>query len=119
MSVIASNSVNFVPIYQLLKSFSDTKPKEVAQNQQFEKISGNIFPVADVPVLNKMEQSVQVNPISSVQLLAQEKVLDEKLLKIQEVLQNADSLKLFIVDSKEKAMSQQANQSKQKAMFLM
>lgn len=127
MSVIASNSVNFVPIYQLLKNFSDTKPNGFSQSQQFEKISSNIFDFADLSIINRVGQT---NPISALlapeniekpnNVVFQEKVLDEKEknIEMQSVIQNADSLKSFIRNSKEEAMSQQANQLKQNAMLL-
>jgi hypothetical protein len=132
MSVIASNSVNFVPIYQLLKNFNEVKPKEV-QDEQIAKNTGSILDVAELSILNKVGQGPSSNPILSGKMSTEEDVpnlgnfvIQEKFSEAKQyqqhqldsVLKNTDSVRLFIADAKEKAMAQQANQSKQKALFL-
>ena len=126
MSVIASNSVNFVPIYQLLKNVSDVKPKEMPNEQLAEK-SGQILDVAELSNFHKIGQVGQSNPISSnggvgelPNFVVQEKVLEskQKQLDLQTVAKNTDSARSFIIASKEKAVAQQANQSKQNVIVL-
>lgn len=130
MSVIASNSVNFVPIRQLLKNFTDTTTSKGLEEEQFEKkVLDEILDVAEFSP-SRMAQS---NPISSEKLLingghnleksgvfSPEKdfELERNQFEAQSVVQNADSVRSFIVESTGKAMLQQANQSKQKALFL-
>ncbi len=127
MSVIASNSVNFVPIHQLLKKFTDVNPKEIQKVPPLEEKSGQILDVAELSNFHKIGQIGQSNPISSDEgvgekpvSVVQEKVLEskQKQLDSQSVLQNADSVRSFIISSKEKAMTQQANQSKQNVIVL-
>ena len=132
MSVIASNSVNFVPIYQLLKNFTDITSKSIAEEPFMKTASKDILDVAELTISNKAGQNVQSNPISygkslsdnnlerPANVMVQEKVSEahKYQLDAQAVSQNADSVRSFIVESTGKAMEQQANQSKQKAIFL-
>jgi len=133
MSVIASNSVNFVPIHQLLKNFTEINAGNGMPEEMLAKTTPKeIFDVAELSVFNKVGQWVQSNPISSdkslsdnsigksSEIVAQEKVLEIKQnqLDAQSASQNVDSVRSFIVEGNGKAMAQQANQSKQSAIFL-
>ena len=126
MSVIASNSVNFVPIYQLLKNVSDVKPKGMPNEQLAEK-SNQILDVAELSAFYKVGQGSHSNPISSDIAMrnAGDSALQEKVLKqekapfdSQSVGKNADAVRSFIVDSKKNAMAQQATQSAQAVLAL-
>ena len=133
MSVIASNSVNFVPIHQLLKNFTEINTGNGIPDEGLTKATPKeIFDVAELSVFNKVGQGGHSNPISSEQsisdnsigksaeIVAQEKVLEIKQnqLDAQSASQNIDSVRSFIVEGNGKAMAQQANQSKQSAIFL-
>lgn len=126
MSVIASNSVNFVPIYQLLKNVADIKPKEIFP-EQIEEKSAEIFDSVELSSFHKIGQEIQSTSIFLDENIEKvnnaafpEKISEVKQTKAdsQFVLQNADSVRSFILESKEKAMAQQANQSKQNAIVL-
>ena len=133
MSVIASNSVNFVPIHQLLKNFTEINTGNGLPEEGLHKTTPKeIFDVAELSVFNQVGQRAQSNPISSdkslpdnnvgkaAEVVAQEKVLEIKQNKFdaQPASQNIDSVRSFIVEGNGKAMAQQANQSKQSAIFL-
>jgi hypothetical protein len=126
MSVIASNSVNFVPICQLLKNVADIKPKEIF-SEQIEEKSAEIFDSVELSSFHKIGQEIQPNSIfpdrnieKSNNAAFSERISEVKqvLVDSQFVLQNADSVRSFILESKERAMAQQANQSKQNAIVL-
>lgn len=128
MSVIASNSVNFVPIYQILQNSTDLKAKELPKGSIEEK-SNQILDFVELSPFAKNGQSkpISLGNFSSEKniekpetLILQETVMMSKQNQIDSkfVLKNTDFVSSFIRDSKGKAMSQQANQSKERAISL-
>jgi len=108
MSVIASSSVNFVPVYQILKNFPDTKIKEIQEDKE-NKIIQDVKTIS-TPAFTK-SQGTQTDFLSEAGFQKN----PEKLLN---TLEKIEPIKRFILESKNQAVFQQANQSKQSALSL-